>query len=139
MRLVKALSAAALLSSVLCAPALAATCNAPGGFDAFIAEFKKDAAAKGVSQKGLSALNGLTLDPSVLAADKRQGVFKQTFEEFSGRMISRDRMTKGLRLHADARARRSRRSKRSSACRARSSSRSGVSKPTSASAPARKK
>jgi lytic murein transglycosylase len=25
-------------------------------------------------------------------------VFKQTFEEFSGRMISRDRMTKGLRL-----------------------------------------
>jgi lytic murein transglycosylase len=97
MRLVKALSAAAFLSSVLCAPALGATCNAPGGFDAFIAEFKKDAAAKGVSQKGLSALNGVTLDPSVLAADKRQGVFKQTFEEFSGRMISRDRMTKGLR------------------------------------------
>ena len=98
MRLVKALCSAALLSSVLCAPALAATCNAPGGFDAFIAEFKKDAAAKGVSQKGLSALTGLTLDPSVLAADKRQGVFKQTFEEFSGRMISRDRMTKGSRL-----------------------------------------
>ena len=97
MRLVKALSAAALLSSVLCAPALGATCNPPGGFDAFIAEFKKEAAAKGVSHRGLSALHGLTLDPSVLAADKRQGVFKQTFEEFSGRMISRDRMTKGLR------------------------------------------
>jgi lytic murein transglycosylase len=97
MRLVKALSAAAVLSLVFCAPALGATCNAPGGFDAFIAEFKKDAAAKGVSQKGLSALAGLTLDPSVLAADKRQGVFKQTFEEFSGRMISRDRMTKGMR------------------------------------------
>ena len=97
MRLVKAVSAAVLLSSVLAAPALAATCNAPGGFDAFIAEFKKDAAAQGVSHKGLAALNGLTLDQSVLAADKRQGVFKQTFEEFSGRMISRDRMTKGLR------------------------------------------
>ena len=97
MRLFKAICSAALLSSVFCAPALAATCNAPGGFDAFIAEFKRDAAAKGVSQKGLSALNGLTLDPTVLAADKRQGVFKQTFEEFSGRMISRDRMTKGLR------------------------------------------
>jgi lytic murein transglycosylase len=97
MRLVKTLSAVALLSSVLCAPALAATCNAPGGFDAFIAEFKKEAAAKGVSRKGLNALDGLTLDPSVLAADKRQGVFKQTFEEFSGRMISKDRMTKGLR------------------------------------------
>ena len=66
------------------------------GFDAFIAEFKRDAAAKGVSQKGPSALNGLTLDPSVLA-DKRQGVFKQTFEEFSRRMISRDCVTKGMR------------------------------------------
>jgi membrane-bound lytic murein transglycosylase B len=98
MRLVNALSAAALVSSVLCAPALGATCNAAGGFDWFIAEFKKDAAAKGVSQDGLSALNGVTLDPAVLAADKRQGVFKETFEEFSGRMISRDRMTKGARL-----------------------------------------
>jgi lytic murein transglycosylase len=79
-------------------PAIAATCNPPGGFAAFMAEFKRDAAAKGVSQRGLSALNGLTVDESVLSADKRQGVFKQTFEEFSGRMINRDRMTKGLRL-----------------------------------------
>ena len=96
MRLVRVLSAV-LLCSALSAPALGAACNPPGGFNAFLADFKKDAAAKGVSQKGLSALNGLTLDESVLAADKRQGVFKQTFEEFSGRMISRDRMTKGLR------------------------------------------
>jgi lytic murein transglycosylase len=96
MRLARVLSAA-LFCSVLSAPALSATCNPPGGFNAFLADFKKDAAAKGVSPKGLSALNGLTLDESVLAADKRQGVFKQTFEEFSGRMISRDRMTKGLR------------------------------------------
>jgi lytic murein transglycosylase len=97
MRLVKAFSAAALLS-MLSAPALAATCNPPGGFDAFIAQFKKEAAAQGVGQRGLAALHGITVDPNVLAADKRQGVFKQTFEEFSGRMISRDRMTKGLRL-----------------------------------------
>ena len=98
MRFVKALSAAALLSTAFCASALAATCNAPGGFNAFLSEFKKDAASQGVSRRGLNALDGLTLDESVLAADKRQGVFKQSFEEFSGRMISRDRMTKGLRL-----------------------------------------
>ena len=97
MRPVNVLSAAILASVVSSAPVLAATCNPPGGFDAFIAEFKKEAAAAGISQKGLSALQGVALDPSVLAADKRQGVFKQTFEEFSGRMISRDRMTKGLR------------------------------------------
>jgi lytic murein transglycosylase len=98
MRLVKTFSAAVVLSSVLAAPALGATCNPSGGFTAFLTEFKKEAAAQGVSRKGLSALDGMTLDESVLAADKRQGVFKQTFEEFSARMISRDRMTKGLRL-----------------------------------------
>ena len=97
MRLVKLISAA-VLTSVLSVPAFAATCNPPGGFAAFMAEFKREAAAKGVSPRGLSALNGVTLDESVLAADKRQGVFKQTFEEFSGRMINRDRITKGLRL-----------------------------------------
>src|SRR3979411_738864 len=97
MRLVKAFSAAVVLSSVLAAPALGATCNPPGGFNAFLTEFTKQDAAHRVSRKGLSALDGMTLDESVLAADKRQGVFKQTFEEFSGRMISRDRMTKGLR------------------------------------------
>jgi lytic murein transglycosylase len=96
MRPVSVISAI-LLSSVLAAPALAATCNPSGGFNAFIAEFKREAAAKGISARGLNALNGVTLDHSVLAADKRQGVFKQSFEEFAGRMISRDRMTKGLR------------------------------------------
>ena len=98
MRLVTAISAALLSTVVISSSALAATCNAPGGFNAFLTEFKKDAAAKGVGARGLAALNGLTVDEKVLAADKRQGVFKQTFEEFSGRMISRDRMTKGLRF-----------------------------------------
>jgi lytic murein transglycosylase len=97
MRFVRLVSAAAL-GTLLSAPALAATCNPPGGFDRFIAEFKREAAAQGVSPRGLAALNGVAVDPAVLAADKRQGVFKQTFEEFSARMISRDRMTKGLRL-----------------------------------------
>jgi lytic murein transglycosylase len=97
MRLIKTISAA-VITCVLGSPAFAATCNPPGGFPAFLAQIKKDAAAQGVSHRGLSALDHMTLDESVLAADKRQGVFKQTFEEFSGRMISRDRMTKGLRL-----------------------------------------
>jgi lytic murein transglycosylase len=78
-------------------PAFAAQCNHKGGFDGFIADFKKEAAAKGVSKNGLAALDGVTLDENVLAADKRQHVFNQTFEQFSGRMISRDRLTKGAR------------------------------------------
>ena len=53
---------------------------------------------KGISKRGLAALDGVTLDRRVLAADRRQGVFKQSFEQFSGRMISRDRLTKGAKL-----------------------------------------
>jgi lytic murein transglycosylase len=96
MRLVRMLSAV-LLTSVVASPAMAATCDPPGGFSAFIREFRHEAAAKGVSERGLRALDSITVDPAVLAADKRQGVFKQSFEQFSARMISRDRMTKGMR------------------------------------------
>src|SRR5947207_3889092 len=98
MRLRNALSAA-LLSSVMlsAAPALAAQCNHPGGSDAFMAEFKKEAVAKGLSQRPLANLNGITLDPSVLAADKRQGVFKQSYEEFGPPRIN-SRWAKAARL-----------------------------------------
>ena len=91
--------AAALAGAVLitAAPALAAQCNHKGGFNGFLAEFKKEAASQGVSKRGLAALDGLTLDDKVLAADRRQGVFRQSFEQFSGRMISRDRMVKGAK------------------------------------------
>ena len=95
---------AAMLSSVFAAPALAADLQSAGRVRRLHRRSSRsEAAAKGISPQGLRALNGVTLDPSVLAADKRQGVFKQTFEEFSGRMISRDRMTKGLR-HMQAHA-----------------------------------
>jgi membrane-bound lytic murein transglycosylase B len=76
-------------------PALAAKCNPAGGFSAFITEFKKEAAANGISKKALAALDGVTVDDKVLAADRRQHVFKQSFEQFSGRMISQDRLKKG--------------------------------------------
>jgi lytic murein transglycosylase len=96
---VNATLAAALAGAVLIAatPALAAQCNHKGGFDGFLSEFKKEAASQGVSKRGLAALDGVTLDDSVLAADRRQHVFKQTFEQFSGRMISRDRLVKGAK------------------------------------------
>jgi lytic murein transglycosylase len=80
------------------APALAAQCNPKGGFTAFIGEMRKEAAAQGVSKKGLAALDGLSVDDKVLAADRRQHVFKQSFEQFSGRMISKDRMIKGNKM-----------------------------------------
>lgn len=99
---VNAIFAATIAGVVLmsAAPAFAAQCNHKGGFKAFIADFKKEAAGRGISARGLAALDGLTLDEKVLAADKRQGVFKQSFEQFSGRMISQSRLSKGERLMA---------------------------------------
>src|SRR5262249_29625288 len=79
-------------------PTLAAQCNTKGGFPAFLTDIKKEATKSGIWQRGLATLDGLTIDDKVLAADRRQHVFKQSFEEFSGRMISKDRMIKGERL-----------------------------------------
>ena len=96
---VNAVFAGALAGAVLiaAAPALAAQCNHPGGFEGFLGDFKKEAASQGVSKRGLAALDGLTIDDGVLAADRRQHVFNQTFEQFSGRMISRDCLIKGAK------------------------------------------
>ena len=96
--LASAAAAAALVLSI--APAYAAKCNPPGGFNAFIAEFKKEATGKGISAKAMAALDGVTVDEQVLAADKRQHVFKQSFEQFSGRMISKSRLDKAQKLMA---------------------------------------
>src|SRR6476620_11559785 len=69
------------------APAQAASCGT-GSFEAWLADFKNEAAAKGISQSAIaSGLNGVTVDQAVLSRDRSQRVFSQSFEEFSGRMI----------------------------------------------------
>ena len=57
---VNAVVAGAFAGAVLiaAAPALAAQCNHKCGFKSFIADFKKEAASKGISSKGLAALDG---------------------------------------------------------------------------------
>src|SRR6185312_3097914 len=53
--------------SRLAQPALAAVACGSGNFDAWLADFKADATAKGVSQQAVAAgLAGVTLDQSVL-------------------------------------------------------------------------
>jgi len=78
------------------APARGAPCDG-GSFEAWLESFRQEAAANGITQRGLSALAGLAYDPNVVARDRRQGVFRQTFEQFSARMISADRMRVGAR------------------------------------------
>jgi lytic murein transglycosylase len=68
-------------------PSLAASCGT-GSFDAWLADFKNEAATKGISQSAINAgLEGVTLDQAVLSRDRSQKVFSQSFEEFSGRMV----------------------------------------------------
>ncbi len=78
-------------------PALAASCG--GDFAAFIAEFTREAAAQKVSPRALAALDGVAPDPRVIALDRRQGVFKQSFEQFALPRINA-RMAKAQRLMA---------------------------------------
>lgn len=92
--------AALVLSAALMQPgtaALAAACGS-GSFDAWLADFKNEAAAKGISQAAINAgLNGVTLDQTVLARDRSQKVFSQSFEGFSGRMVP-PRLTRGSNM-----------------------------------------
>ncbi len=79
--------------------AFAATCHDPAGFDAWLRDIKKEAAAKGISETAINAgLANVTLDQSIVSRDHGQRVFDQSFEQFSGRMISKDRLRKGSLL-----------------------------------------
>jgi membrane-bound lytic murein transglycosylase B len=92
----RALTLGALLLTSA-APALAAPCGT-GSFETWLEDFKKEAAAKGISASAIQAgLTGITLDKSVLARDQSQKVFGQTFEEFSGRMVP-PRLTRGANM-----------------------------------------
>jgi membrane-bound lytic murein transglycosylase B len=86
----RSLLAALALGCALTLPgqsARAAGCGA-GSFDAWLSEFKSEAAAKGISQQAISAgLAGVALDQAVLSRDRSQKVFSQSFEEFSRRMV----------------------------------------------------
>ena len=106
-RLAKAgfLAAAVLAGSA--GPGVAA-CEGPGGFPAWLQQFKAEAAAQGISPAALAALDGVRYDQSVVHADRRQGVFSQSFLEFSDRMVAQYRMDQGrqlLKKHADTFAR----------------------------------
>lgn len=86
------IAASTLLAAV---PAFAQECG--GDFAAWRAGVEADARAAGVGATGLAALQAARLDERVLARDRAQGVFTQTFLEFSNRMINDYRLTTGRR------------------------------------------
>jgi lytic murein transglycosylase len=93
-----------VLASVM--PALAVECG--GDFEAWKQGFEAEAGQQGIGPKGQQALDDAAIDPNVLKRDRAQGVFSQTFVEFSGRMVNGYRLKQGaanLRKYADIFAR----------------------------------
>ena len=62
--------ATAALVAVLAAPALAATaCHNTASYESWLEQFKKEAAAQGISQKVIAAASpSLTFDPAIISA-----------------------------------------------------------------------
>src|SRR5258708_17654844 len=98
-RTLSLLIGSAVFCLALAGPSRAAPCG--GDCNTWLADFKREAATQGISQSAIgAALEGITVDPGVLSRGRGQRVFSQTFEQFSGRMISADRMRRGGALLA---------------------------------------
>src|ERR1044071_422883 len=63
-------------------------CVDRAGFPNFLAQARAAAQQRGIGARGLAALDGLTFDEQTVSRDRGQKVFTQTFEEFSGRMVT---------------------------------------------------
>lgn len=105
MNLRQAQSAAALLLLTWTHSAAAAPCGGSvAGFGAWLEDFKREAAVEGISQRTINAaLAGVAYDPAIIARDRRQGIFRQSFEKFSARLVTPARLSRGgalLQRHA---------------------------------------
>ena len=91
---------ALLVTLLLAAPAKAARCG--GDFNGFLAQMARDAQAQGVSQSVIGqAFAGVTLDPAVLAFDRRQrGTFRKTFEDYARTRVIPARIKRAKTLMA---------------------------------------
>ena len=81
--MIKLVLAVLLLTLTLAPPSLAAPCG--GDFNYFLAAMARDAQAHGVSRSVIDqAFAGVTVDPAVLAFDRRQrGTFRKSFEDYA--------------------------------------------------------
>lgn len=89
-------------------PALAAMPCETGDFNAWLADFGREATSLGVGPQAVAALKGVTYDKKVIGLDRNQKHFKVSFEEFIKNRVSGGRITKGrqmMKKHAQLLAR----------------------------------
>ena len=81
-----------------------ARCRNTGSFEKWLAAFKQEALAKGISPRVLAeAAPDLTFDPAIIRRDQGQAVFNLTFLQFSDRLVGGYRMPNGraaMKKHA---------------------------------------
>ncbi|MGA2126017.1 MAG: lytic murein transglycosylase [Xanthobacteraceae bacterium] len=88
-----------LLTATLGGQAAAAGCQNGGSFERWLDSVKQEAVAQGISRQTLaSALPQMTYDAGIVRRDHGQGVFQQNFLQFSDRMVSRDRLSRGPQM-----------------------------------------
>jgi len=98
----------ALACLVALTGAASAECRRGEPFGEWLGRVRADAAAAGVSQKTLAALDGLKPNPKILGSDRAQTTLSQSFLDYAGRLASDARLKRGremLKKHARALAR----------------------------------
>ncbi|HXF55236.1 MAG TPA: lytic murein transglycosylase [Hyphomicrobiaceae bacterium] len=83
----------------------AANCTNTGSFDAWMKGFRREALAKGITARTVSAaLDGITLDQGIIARDRKQTFFTQSFIDFVGKLATENRRNSSLNQIAKHRA-----------------------------------
>src|SRR5438067_4717922 len=97
MRIIGAVVAmAAMLMGASSAALAQATCRNTGSFEAWLANFKKEAIAKGISPAAIAAASPyLVLDQRIINIDRGQRFFAQNFLEISDKMLAGGRLPGG--------------------------------------------
>jgi len=88
--------AAALIALAPTAGFAQENCRNSGNFEHWLADFKREAAAKGISPAALAAAAPyLVLDQRIIGIDRGQRFFAQTFLEMSDKMLAGGRLPNG--------------------------------------------
>src|SRR3984893_7278906 len=78
------------------AASAATDCRTSGSFEAWLARFKAEAAAQGISRGAIEAAAPyLVYDQRIVNIDRGQRIFAQSFLEFSGKMLPAYRLQQG--------------------------------------------
>ena len=103
MRKMALTAVAVLLALAMAAPAMA-RCRNTGNFEQWLAAFKQEALAKGISARVLAEAGpDLRFDPAIIRRDQGQGIFNLTFLQFSDKLLAGYRIANGraaLKKHA---------------------------------------